>query len=168
MFFIAGAVIGCFFANLSSGTGLDYMGDSISSFLSVAGDGGITVRLMDAFSSVIKLPLLVFMLGLTAYGAYLIPFVFTARGFLLAFTCTAFIRLLGFPGLMACIALFLPTNIISLPSLLFLGVQAMAPVKKNYYERALLCLALFIISVLVEAFITPKLLTYIISKFGIL
>lgn len=168
VFFIAGALIGCFFAGMSSGSGFDYMSRSISNLIGNAGSGGISVRLLDAFTSNIKLPLFVFLLGMTAYGSYTVPLMFTTRGFLLAYTCSAIVRVLGFSGLMVGVSLFLPTNIISLPAFLYLGIQAMSQNKRNYYERSLFCLALFIVSALVEAFITPRLLIYIITKFGIL
>lgn len=124
--FGGGVAAGCFFAEL--------LGEGVQTGLSAylnhcfTGFRNGEIVLPSLFSTVWELcrwPLLVFLLSFTALGVLGIPIIFWARGFLMSYAVSVFVRLFGGVGFLAALVLFGLSGVFVLPSLFILGADAL-------------------------------------------
>jgi len=90
----------------------------------LSGGTAATASLWSVIWELCRWPLLVFLLGLTAFGGVAIPAVFCVRGFLLAYSIASFMRVFGAAGILAALAIFAMTAFASVPALFCVGTLA--------------------------------------------
>lgn len=123
--FLLGGLAGCLVADRVSGSGGDYLGNYLESYLSaVCSDGAARPEVLSLLWETIRWPLLAFALGLTPLGLLGIPVLFLVRGFLLSFSIASFYHVMGTVGLGLAFVVFGITGLIGVPVLFILGIQS--------------------------------------------
>ena len=84
--FLLGGALGAVFGGLMSETSAQELADYLSTYFTLAREGGVTVEFWSVAWEQFRLLIAVILLGLTALGAAGIPLLFGVRGFLLAFS----------------------------------------------------------------------------------
>ena len=174
-FFFAGGLVGCLAISSVGGSGLDSLTAYLQGFLtSIQGGSALVPSVLPLIWEVLRWPLLTVLLGFTALGLVGIPVLFAVRGFLLAFSISAFVRMFGGVGGLLAFLLFGVTGLISIPVLFILGVQSLAAGRtlasrflgenrrsacygKDYFIRCGWCSAALCVCILLEYFAVPAL-----------
>lgn len=182
IFFLLGSTVGCICAGFIDDPGgmlLDY----VRGYLTLLAQGDVAGRFLPILWEISFVPILVFVLGLTALGVVGLPALFAVRGFLLCYAVSAFYRLLGLRGLLPAFLLFGLSALIWLPVLFQLGVQGLLgaygllrrtmgdgryPLRYNggYLLCCGICVAALCLCAGVECLVTPVLLQKIAWMFG--
>ncbi len=91
-------------------------------YMAILDDGtAASASLWSVIWELCRWPLLSLLLGMTALGAVAIPVIFCARGFLLAYSIASFVRVFGFPGILAALSVLGMTALASVPVLFCIG-----------------------------------------------
>lgn len=175
--FFAGGLAGCLLAGHVDGAGSESLSAYLNSFLQAAGGGELEgPALASLVWGELRWPLLVLLLGFTALGLLALPAVFALRGFLLAFSISTFVRLLGRKGCLLAGLVFGIPGALAVPALFVLGVQSFLaarvlagrvwgdgrgpiPYGKRYVLRCGMCAAALCMCVLLEDLVVPALVT---------
>ena len=104
--FLLGGALGAVFGGLMSETSAQELADYLSTYFTLAREGGVTVEFWSVAWEQFRLLITVVLLGLTALGAAGIPLLFGVRGFLLAFSVAGLCRVFGAAGLVPALFLF--------------------------------------------------------------
>ena len=104
--FLLGGALGAVFGGLMSETSAQELADYLSTYFTLAREGGVTVEFWSVAWEQFRLLIAVILLGLTALGAAGIPLLFGVRGFLLAFSVSGLCRVFGAAGLVPALFLF--------------------------------------------------------------
>lgn len=180
--FLGGSVAGCVCAGLIRDPGGALM-DYVRVYLKLLGSEGVSVPFLSVLWRMMRIPLLVLFLGLTALGVVGLPVLFAVRGFLLCYAVSAFYRLLGLSGLAASFVLFGVSALVWLPVLLQLGVQGLVgsygllrratgdgryPLcyHSGFLVRCSLCAAALFLCAVLEYLLVPVLLQGIAGVFS--
>ena len=173
--FLLGGLVGCLLASHIGGGGQESLAAYVEGFLRAAQAGEITApALASLVWDTVRWPLLALLLGFTALGLLGLPLLFAVRGFLLAFSISAFVRMFGGVGGLLAFLLFGVTGLISIPVLFVLGVQSLAAARtlasrflgenrrsacygKDYFIRCGWCAAALCVCILLEYFAVPAL-----------
>lgn len=111
-----GLLFGFFFSVLSEESA--ELSDYLQRYFQVAGQsGGISPSLWSVIWEQARWPLLAVALSFTVLGVIGIPLLLTTRGFLLSFAVATFGRLFGLYGVVAALAVFGLTVLLSIPVL---------------------------------------------------
>ncbi len=178
VFFLAGLVAGCLVAGRIQPEALVTLSDYLESSLTRMTQGGTGVMGHALFTAFL-MPTLVFILGYTIPGVAGIPLVMAARGFLLSYAINLFYRVFGSSGLIIALGALIPQSLLSLPCLFLLASQGMMcslsllssfrgkgrrlpPNGRTVWRRVLICAAVLTASALLEAFVSPRLLSAIL------
>jgi len=173
--FLCGAILGIVAAG--------FIGDTEELYGHVAGyltqlEEGVEARpaLFDTLWTTCRYHLLVVFCGFSLLGALCIPVVCGLRGFYLGFSIAAVMRALGAGGWFVAAGLFGPAAILTLPCFFLLAVQAFGAslallraasggrtlprplYGRSYASRCALCAVILLAAVLVELYVTPRLL----------
>lgn len=121
--FAAGALGGFLFSGWS---GEDpALADYLRRCFETAGQGSrLEPPLWSSIWDLLRWPLAAFLLGSTALGAAGIPLLLGARGFLLSFAASTFVRLFGLPGMAASSAAFGVSALVAAPVLFVVSADA--------------------------------------------
>lgn len=176
-FFFAGGLIGCIAAAHVEGGGLDSLTAYLQGFLAaMGGEGAPAPAVLPLVWTALRWPLLAVLLGFTALGLVGVPLLFAVRGFLLAFSISAFVRMFGGAGGLLAFLLFGVTGLISVPVLFVLGVQSLTAARslagrflgegrkgacygKEYWVRCGWCAAALCVCILLEYLAVPALVS---------
>ena len=175
--FLLGGLAGCLMSTFVGGAGQESLRAYLESFLSMAQNGGaaapaLTVQLWD----ILRWPVLALLLGFTALGMLGMPLLFAVRGFLLAFSIAAFVRIFGSAGCLLAFLIFGVGGGFSVPALFVLGVQGLgaartlasrflgegkapSPYGRAYFLRCGGCAAALCVCVVLERFAVPALVS---------
>lgn len=175
--FLLGGLAGCLMSTFVGGAGQESLRAYLESFLSMAQNGGaaapaLTVQLWD----ILRWPVLALLLGFTALGVLGMPLLFAVRGFLLAFSIAAFVRIFGSAGCLLAFLIFGVGGGFSVPALFVLGVQGLgaartlasrflgegkapSPYGRAYFLRCGGCAAALCVCVVLERFAVPALVS---------
>ncbi|WP_130868230.1 hypothetical protein [Intestinimonas massiliensis (ex Afouda et al. 2020)] len=175
--FLLGGLAGCLMSTFVGGAGQESLRAYLESFLSMAQNGGaaapaLTVQLWD----ILRWPVLALLLGFTALGVLGMPLLFAVRGFLLAFSIAAFVRIFGSAGCLLAFLIFGVSGGFSVPALFVLGVQGLgaartlasrflgegkapSPYGRAYFLRCGGCAAALCVCVVLERFAVPALVS---------
>lgn len=125
--FCIGLVLGCVFASfLPQGDDIG-LSSYLEGYFSAVGDvGAVRPHFLATFWEVVRWPLSVGILGLTAFGVLAVPAVFCVRGFLLSYTASVFILIMGSEGLVPALAVFGLSAFLSVAALFIAGMDAFA------------------------------------------
>ena len=175
--FLLGGLAGCLMSTFVDGAGQESLQAYLEAFLSTAQSGGagapgLAVQLWD----ILRWPCFALLLGFTALGVLGFPLLFAARGFLLAFSIAAFVRIFGSAGCLLAVLLFGVGGGFSVPALFVLGVQGLgasralasrflgegkapSPYGRAYFLRCGGCAAALCVCVVLERFAVPALVS---------
>ena len=152
-------------------------------FLRAAQAGEITApALASLVWDTVRWPLLALLLGFTALGLLGLPLLFAVRGFLLAFSIASFVRLFGGAGCLLALLVFGVSGALSVPVLFVLGVQGLLPARvlagrvwgdgktpppygKLYFFRCGACAVALCVSLLLDCFVVPGLVSSLAGTF---
>lgn len=171
--FFLGGLAGVVLAANVGGSGTDSLSAYIRAFLAAAKAGTTTApTIIPLVWEVFRWPLFTIIFGFTALGLIGIPVLFTVRGFLLSFSISSFIHMLGGTGGLLALLVFGVSGLVAVPSLFILGVQGLAasrslaggvlgesrrnsPFGKAYFLRCGMCAGAFCVCVLLEYLVVP-------------
>ena len=177
--FFLGGLLGILTVNLASGGGEEALHQYIEGFIAAVKEQRIQAPgLFMTGLSVLRWPLLSLLFSFFAVGAIGIPILFFVRGFLFSFCVAAFIRVMGYSGVLPCMILIGAKSLLTIPVLFVLGVQGIAfaaerqekgrlRAGKCYYFSGssafllpnLVCLMALLLAILWEAAVVPVLLS---------
>jgi stage II sporulation protein M len=176
--FLVGSIAGAAAAGfVNEGTKL---GDYFSAFLSLFLTGANTRP--DFFTAVIdvyKYNLITIALGLSLLGIFFIPALSAIRGFFLSFSISTIVRVVGGKGAALALAIFGANTLITVPCFFVLSVYAftassyilrlsvsknpkpaVSPFNSRFFVHCGICLAVLIVSALIECYVTPRLISF--------
>lgn len=172
--FSAGALGGFFF---SSGAGdSPELAEYLRRYFEMAGQGnGSEPVLWSSIWDLARWPLAAFLLGSTGLGTVGVPLLLGARGFLLAFSATAFVRLFGLPGAAASLAVFGVTALVSVPVLFVVSADAFhqslsrlsgerPPAWSQRAQALTPCAGLLVLAVALQQTLMPALFTAVCAR----
>jgi len=123
--FLGAGLVGCLAVKFTGGSGGLALDAYLQGYIEMLREGSAAqASLWSVIWELCRWPLLVLLLGLTALGAVGIPAVFCVRGFLLAYSIAAFVRVFGVEGLSCALVVFGMTALSSIPALFCVGVLA--------------------------------------------
>lgn len=174
--FLLGGALGAVFGGLMSETSAQELADYLSSYFTLAREGGVTVEFWSVAWEQFRLLITVVLLGLTALGAAGIPLLFGVRGFLLAFSVAGLCRVFGAAGLVPALFLFGLPAFFWAPILFLTGGQCLdgawvllrrlllesrepLPFTSAYWGRLGLWAAAMMVCVMLEYLAAPVLLS---------
>jgi hypothetical protein len=120
--FLAGGAAGCI-ASAAAEDGAAYMLSSyLQTYLALfAEEELVTPGVWAVLWEMCRWPILALVLGSTALGAVAIPAVFCVRGFLLAYSISAFVRVFGGKGIVGALTIFGVSALLGVPVLFGVG-----------------------------------------------
>lgn len=174
--FLLGGALGAVFGGLMSETSAQELADYLSTYFTLAREGGVTVEFWSVAWEQFRLLIAVILLGLTALGAAGIPLLFGVRGFLLAFSVSGLCRVFGVAGLVPALFLFGLPAFFWAPILFLTGGQCLngawvllrrllleswepLPFTSAYWGRLGLWAAAMMVCVMLEYLAAPVLLS---------
>ena len=174
--FLLGGALGAVFGGLMSETSAQELADYLSTYFTLAREGGVTVEFWSVAWEQFRLLIAVILLGLTALGAAGIPLLFGVRGFLLAFSVSGLCRVFGAAGLVPALFLFGLPAFFWAPILFLTGGQCLngawvllrrlllesrepLPFTSAYWGRLGLWAAAMMVCVMLEYLAAPVLLS---------
>ena len=174
--FLLGGALGAVFGGLMSETSAQELADYLSTYFTLAREGGVTVEFWSVALEQFRLLIAVILLGLTALGAAGIPLLFGVRGFLLAFSVAGLCRVFGAAGLVPALFLFGLPAFFWAPILFLTGGQCLngawvllrrlllesrepLPFTSAYWGRLGLWAAAMMVCVMLEYLAAPVLLS---------
>ena len=174
--FLLGGALGAVFGGLMSETSAQELADYLSTYFTLAREGGVTVEFWSVAWEQFRLLITVVLLGLTALGAAGIPLLFGVRGFLLAFSVSGLCRVFGAAGLVPALFLFGLPAFFWAPILFLTGGQCLdgawvllrrlllesrepLPFTSAYWGRLGLWAAAMMVCVMLEYLAAPVLLS---------
>ena len=174
--FLLGGALGAVFGELMSETSAQELADYLSTYFTLAREGGVTVEFWSVAWEQFRLLIAVILLGLTALGAAGIPLLFGVRGFLLAFSVSGLCRVFGAAGLVPALFLFGLPAFFWAPILFLTGGQCLngawvllrrlllesrepLPFTSAYWGRLGLWAAAMMVCVMLEYLAAPVLLS---------
>lgn len=174
--FLLGGALGAVFGGLMSETSAQELADYLSTYFTLAREGGVTVEFWSVAWEQFRLLIAVILLGLTALGAAGIPLLFGVRGFLLAFSVAGLCRVFGAAGLVPALFLFGLPAFFWAPILFLTGGQCLngawvllrrlllesrepLPFTSAYWGRLGLWAAAMMVCVMLEYLAAPVLLS---------
>ena len=174
--FLLGGALGAVCGGLMSETSAQELADYLSTYFTLAREGGVTVEFWSVAWEQFRLLIAVIVLGLTALGAAGIPLLFGVRGFLLAFSVAGLCRVFGAAGLVPALFLFGLPAFFWAPILFLTGGQCLngawvllrrlllesrepLPFTSAYWGRLGLWTAAMMVCVMLEYLAAPVLLS---------
>ncbi len=179
-----GALVGCALAASVGEAGNQSLAAYIQSYLE-ASQNGLTrsIPLPALVWETMRWPLLTVLLGFTALGILGLPVLFAARGFLLSFAASSFVRAFGAPGGGLAFFAFGITALLSVPALFVLGVQGFRasrrlaaralgdgksrlPFDRIYFLRCGVCAGVFFLCMVLDYWVVPALVGAVAGGFS--
>lgn len=175
-FFVCGAVLGFAFCGMAGKENDLLLREYILQYAAAcARNEDATASVLSALGAYLRYPLAVFLFGLTAAGALLVPAVLLLQGFGLTFSAACFVSALGRRGLLLALAAFGVRAILVLPVTLLLSMDSFRSslcmlrggkkksekkpgVHTGRYVRFLVCLILLLLGTAAELLVIPQLL----------
>ncbi len=168
---VAGTVV-C--SNLGSNSGIGEYLDGYVALSSAKTDTGSLIGY--AFFNAFKYHALIVIFGFSALGVVIVPVIVAVRGFFLSFAITSFIKVFGGNGFALALSALGAQSLIALPCLLILASQAFSMsasimssglgnkkastlLTSSVAARIGVCFAALAVSALIEAFLTPLLIS---------
>ena len=170
--FLLGGLVGCLLASHIGGGGQESLAAYVEGFLRAAQAGEITApALASLVWDTVRWPLLALLLGFTALGLLGLPLLFAVRGFLLAFSIASFVRLFGGAGCLLALLVFGVSGALSVPVLFVLAGRVWGdgktppPYGKLYFFRCGACAVALCVSLLLDCFVVPGLVSSLAGTF---
>ena len=124
--FVFAGLFGCISIANSSGGSEASLSLYLNRYMTLLSEGASnSPSFLSTFCDFFLLPILVFLLGLTSLGVFMIPLVISARVFLLSYAISAFFKVFGTSGFCTALSVFGLEAFVSLPVLIAIGVYAL-------------------------------------------
>ncbi|EGT3615717.1 stage II sporulation protein M [Clostridium perfringens] len=183
LFFLVGIVLGSYTVYYMSDFNRIEITNYFSNFLGFLNENSVayTSILVDSIKSVLPMVAIIILLGYTAVGIPVILMMDLAKGYVIGFTFSLIVSMLGSKGLMIVLFGLMLQNLIFIPIIMLISVLAIRhsmtklkmgvsrdriklDISKAYLNFQGL-LSLFIISgILIETYISPNLIRLVISR----
>lgn len=183
LFFLVGIVLGSYTVYYMSDFNRVEITTYFNNFLEFLGGNSVsyTSILVDSVKSILPMVVIIVLLGYTAVGTPIILMMDLAKGYVIGFTFSLIVSMLGIKGVMLVLSGLMLQNLIFIPIIMLISVLAIRHsvtklkmgvsrdrVKLNV-SRAYLnfqgLLSLIIISgILIETYISPNLIRLVISR----
>lgn len=178
--FLVGALAGWLLASLIDADSRAAFSDFFLGYGSALSAGKGTPSLGKILWYSGKWPLFAFLLGFTALGVVMVPFLFALRGFFLSYCIAAMARAMAGRGALFALVLFGLEGLVSLPVLFVLGTQSWeaagalggrlvytpkikSPYSNGYWPRCLLCMIVLLLGTFAVNAAMPLLLRSLLA-----
>lgn len=166
MFFVVGCTLGGFSANHLSGNGYETAAAVVNAIMQPDDSDGLLDKLAASVAGAYRIPMYMCAVGMTSLAPALIPALFLAKGFLLTFFFGTCAKIMGSSGMLKALILVMPSELVSLPCLVGLGLMAMTYAggvgcERNSHSYLSGCVKLFCFtlpSVFADMIISPYLM----------
>ena len=123
--FICGAIVGSTCAaGLSADSG-EKLADVLFGYCSAAGEGALIPSFPAILIRCLAGPMLIWLMGFTAFGVATIPVTIATKGFMLGYTLSILLRLFGARGALFALAFFSAEFFIIMPCVMIVSVFAL-------------------------------------------
>lgn len=183
LFFLVGIVLGSYTVYYMSDFNRVEITTYFNNFLEFLGGNSVayTSILVDSIKSILPMVVIIVLLGYTAVGTPIILMMDLAKGYVIGFTFSLIVSMLGSKGVMLVLSGLMLQNLIFIPIIMLISVLAIRHSVTNLkmgvsrdrvkldVSRAYLnfqgLLSLIIISgILIETYISPNLIRLVISR----
>lgn len=124
IFFVVGCTLGGFVAKHLSGNGYETAAAAIDAMQTGYNERSLD-KLAASVAGVYRIPVYMCAVGMTSLAPVLIPALFLAKGFFLTFFFGTCAKIVGGSGVLKALILVMPSELVSLPCLVGLGMMAM-------------------------------------------
>lgn len=183
LFFLVGIVLGSYTVYYMSDFNRVEITNYFNNFLGFLNGNSVayTSILVDSIKNVLPMVVIIILLGYTAVGIPIILMMDLAKGYVIGFTFSLIVSILGGKGLMLVLSGLMLQNLIFIPIIMLISILAIKhsmtklkmgasreriklDISKTYLNFQGL-LSLFIISgILIETYISPNLIRLVISR----
>lgn len=125
IFFLVGCTLGGFVAKHLSGNGYETAAAVVNAMMQTGDNDGLLDKLATSVAGVYRIPVYMCAAGMTSLAPVLIPVLFLAKGFFLTFFFGTCAKIVGGSGVLKALILVMPSELLSLPCLVGLGMMAM-------------------------------------------
>ena len=183
LFFLVGIVLGSFTVYYMSDFNRVEITTYFNNFLEFLGGNSVayTSILVDSIKSILPMVVIIVLLGYTAVGTPIILMMDLAKGYVIGFTFSLIVSMLGSKGVMLVLSGLMLQNLIFIPIIMLISVLAIRhsvtklkmgvsrdrvklDVSRAYLNFQGLLSLIIISGILIETYISPNLIRLVISR----
>ncbi|EOU1118463.1 stage II sporulation protein M [Clostridium perfringens] len=183
LFFLVGIVLGSYTVYYMSDFNRVEITTYFNNFLEFLGGNSVsyTSILIDSIKSILPMVAIIVLLGYTAVGTPIILMMDLAKGYVIGFTFSLIVSMLGSKGIMLVLSGLMLQNLIFIPIIMLISVLAIRhsvtklkmgvsrdrvklDVSKAYLNFQGLLSLIIISGILIETYISPNLIRLVISR----
>ena len=183
LFFLVGIVLGSYTVYYMSDFNRVEITTYFNNFLEFLGGNSVsyTSILVDSIKSILPMVVMIVLLGYTAVGTPIILMMDLAKGYVIGFTFSLIVSMLGSKGIMLVLSGLMLQNLIFIPIIMLISVLAIRhsvtklkmgvsrdrvklDVSKAYLNFQGLLSLIIISGILIETYISPNLIRLVISR----
>ena len=183
LFFLVGIVLGSYTVYYMSDFNRVEITTYFNNFLEFLGGNSVsyTSILVDSVKSILPMVVIIVLLGYTAVGTPIILMMDLAKGYVIGFTFSLIVSMLGSKGVMLVLSGLMLQNLIFIPIIMLISVLAIRhsvtklkmgvsrdrvrlDVSKAYLNFQGLLSLIIISGILIETYISPNLIRLVISR----
>lgn len=183
LFFLVGIVLGSYTVYYMSDFNRVEITTYFNNFLEFLGGNSVsyTSILVDSIKSILPMVAIIVLLGYTAVGTPIILMMDLAKGYVIGFTFSLIVSMLGSKGVMLVLSGLMLQNLIFIPIIMLISVLAIRhsvtklkmgvsrdrvklDVSRAYLNFQGLLSLIIILGILIETYISPNLIRLVISR----
>ena len=183
LFFLVGIVLGSYTVYYMSEFNRGEITTYFNNFLEFLGGNSVsyTSILVDSIKSILPIVVIIVLLGYTAVGTPIILMIDLAKGYVIGFTFSLIVSMLGSKGVMLVLSGLMLQNLIFIPIIMLISVLAIRhsvtklkmgvsrdrvklDVSRAYLNFQGLLSLIIISGILIETYISPNLIRLVISR----
>ena len=183
LFFLVGIVLGSYTVYYMSDFNRVEITTYFNNFLEFLGGNSVayTSILLDSIKSILPMVIIIVLLGYTAVGTPIILMMDLAKGYVIGFTFSLIVSMLGSKGVMLVLSGLMLQNLIFIPIIMLISVLAIRhsvtklkmgvsrdrvklDVSRAYLNFQGLLSLIIISGILIETYISPNLIRLVISR----
>ncbi|EOU1470873.1 TPA: stage II sporulation protein M [Clostridium perfringens] len=183
LFFLVGIVLGSYTVYYMSDFNRVEITTYFNNFLEFLGGNSVayTSILVDSIKSILPMVVIIVLLGYTAVGTPIILMIDLAKGYVIGFTFSLIVSMLGSKGVMLVLSGLMLQNLIFIPIIMLISVLAIRhsvtklkmgvsrdrvklDVSRAYLNFQGLLSLIIISGILIETYISPNLIRLVISR----
>lgn len=183
LFFLVGIVLGSYTVYYMSDFNRGEITTYFNNFLEFLGGNSVayTSILVDSIKSILPMVVIIVLLGYTAVGTPIILMMDLAKGYVIGFTFSLIVSMLGSKGIMLVLSGLMLQNLIFIPIIMLISVLAIRhsvtklkmgvsrdrvklDVSRAYLNFQGLLSLIIISGILIETYISPNLIRLVISR----
>ena len=181
LFFLVGIVLGSYTVYYMSEFNRGEITIYFNNFLEFLGGKSYTSILVDSIKSILPTVVIIVLLGYTAVGTPIILMIDLAKGYVIGFTFSLIVSMLGSKGVILVLSGLMLQNLIFIPIIMLISVLAIRysftklkikasrerinfDVSRKYLNFQGLLSLIMISGILIETYISPNLIRLVISR----